>query len=363
MTWGIDLIGTRQPSSIVGGENALGVLAERAALVRGAGIRIFLVTDKNVEAAWGGSVMPLLSESFGAEGMRVLTPGEASKSAASAVMCWDWLSEVGARRDDIVVAFGGGMVGDLAGFVAATYLRGVRLWQVPTTLLSQVDSSVGGKVAVNLPNGKNLVGAFHQPELVVVYPGFLSTLSVAEYASGLGEVVKYALLSDGGLLDMLDTKTTAILAREPTTLSHIVEQCVTFKAVVVGEDETDRGRRAILNLGHTFGHALESTLGYNVLPHGAAVSLGLVAALAVSETAVGLSESVRPRVVRLLAHLGLPTRMPDLAFGPILEAMGRDKKATADGIGFVCLCSVGTPQWGVRVDEETLRGGLEAITA
>lgn len=363
MTWGIDLIGTRQPSSIVGGEEALGVLADRAAMAREAGIRTFLVTDRNVEAAWGGSMTPVLSESFGDEGMRVLSPGEGSKSAASAIMCWEWLSDVGARRDDIVVAFGGGVVGDLAGFVAATYLRGVRLWQVPTTLLSQVDSSVGGKVAVNLPNGKNLVGAFHQPELVVVYPGFLSTLSVPEYASGLGEVVKYALLSDGRLLDLLETRTAAILAREPATLSSVVEQCVAFKAAVVEEDETDRGRRAILNLGHTFGHALESTLGYDVLPHGAAVSLGLVAALRVSEAVVGLPGNVRARVVRLLADLGLPTRMPGLAFGPILEAMGRDKKATAGGIGFVCLDSIGAPRWGVRVDDETLRRGLEAITA
>ncbi len=363
MTWRIDLVGTRQPSSIVGGEGALAVLAEWTAMVREAGLRTFLVTDDNVKAAWGGSMAPLISDSIGVENMLVLSPGEASKSAASAVVCWDWLSKAGARRDDIVVAFGGGMVGDLAGFVAATYLRGVRLWQVPTTLLSQVDSSVGGKVAVNLPNGKNLVGAFHQPELVVVYPGFLSTLSAPDYASGLGEVVKYALLSDGRLLDLLETKTAAVLARDSATLSSIVEQCVAFKAAVVEEDETDRGRRAILNLGHTFGHALESTLGYHVLSHGAAVSLGLLAALAVSEVVVGLPVDIRARVVRLLADLGLPTRMPGLTFEPILEAMGRDKKATAAGIGFVCLDSIGAPRWGVRVDDETLRRGLKAITA
>ncbi len=181
---------------------------------------------------------------------------------------------------------------------AATYLRGIPVWQVPTTLLAQVDSSVGGKVAVNLPAGKNLVGAFSQPERVLIDPDLLATLPPEEYASGLGEVVKYGLLDGEGLLGTLEAQAERLTARDPAVLSEVIRRCVAFKAAVVEEDERDQGRRAILNLGHTAGHALETGLGYGTLPHGAAVGLGLLVALAVSERLLGTDDALR--------HAGAP---------------------------------------------------------
>ena len=254
-----------------------------------------------------------------------------------------------------------GVVGDLAGFAAATYLRGMGFWQVPTTLLAQVDSSVGGKVGINLPGGKNLVGAFYQPEVVVADQRLLETLPAPEYASGLGEVVKYALLSGEPFLEELERDPTAVLSRTPSLVSRLVEECVRLKAEVVQADERDLGRRATLNLGHTVGHALERAAGFGRLSHGAAVGLGLLVSLSVSESVCGLAPTVLPRVRTLLARYALPTTIDGVDAGEILAAVGSDKKTDAAGLGFVCLRKVGDPVWGVRLEEAVLARHLEVI--
>ena len=284
-------------------------MAEHVRSLAEAGRRAYVVSDTTVWAQLGARLTPILEDAIGGAPL-VIAVGEKSKSVAEAERCWDWLAASGARRDDVVVAAGGGVVGDLAGFVAATYLRGVGLWQIPTTLLAQVDSSVGGKVAVNLAAGKNLVGGFYQPDLVVADPALLATLPESEFRSGMGEVVKYALLDADGLLDRLESEVEHVLVRRPDVVGAIVRRCVGVKAAVVADDETELGRRAVLNLGHTAAHALETTLGYGVLPHGVAVGLGLLVALAVSEEMGGLSPAVRERTRRLLLGLGLPVVTP-----------------------------------------------------
>lgn len=361
LSWRIDVSAASRASVVLGGPDVLGVLAERSAMVAEAGLRVFVVSDARVMRLHGGRLERLVHPSVPEGGVLIIEPGEGSKSGATAMRCWEWLSSLGARRDDIVMAFGGGVVGDLTGFVAATYLRGVRLWQVPTTLLSQVDSSVGGKVALNLSSGKNLVGAFYQPELVIADQRVLSTLSAPEYSSGLGEVVKYGLLAGEDLLGELETKAELVMARDVDVLSRVVARCVAFKAEIVEEDETDRGRRAVLNLGHTVGHALETVLGYGTISHGAAVGLGLLVALAVSEAVVGLPRAVRARVETLLGVYGLPVSAPRLDPEALVRAMTRDKKVNAAGLGFVCLQAVGRPAWGVPVEARLVRECLEVI--
>jgi shikimate kinase/3-dehydroquinate synthase len=358
--WGRRLTGTERPSLIVGGEDALSFLAARAAHVLENGGRLHLVTDKNVMQAWGERVVADLG-GMSPDAPLVVDPGEESKSPASLGRCWDWLADRGARRQDVVVALGGGVVGDLAGFAAATYHRGVALWQVPTTLLAQVDSSVGGKTAVNLPAGKNLVGAFYQPDLVVIDPATLATLPAHEYLGGLGEVVKHALLSSADALDRLESVAKAVRDRERTAVNLLLKRNVAVKAAIVEQDEREAGRRAVLNLGHTTAHAVELLLGYGKMSHGQAVALGLLVALAVSETVLGLDSGVRARTKALLGGLGLETSAVLPSADALCVAAARDKKVRADTSGFVGLRAVGEPVWGMDVPSAVLASALEVI--
>ena len=363
MTWRIELRATRRPSVIVGGAGALSELRAAAERLAEGRARVFTITDTHVGAAWGELVARHLAVSAAEDGVLTLPPGETTKRVEAAAHCWEWLAVRGARRDDVVVALGGGVVGDLAGFVAATYVRGVGFWQVPTSLLAQVDSSVGGKVAIDLVAGKNLVGAFYQPDLVVVDPDSLATLPGAEFAAGLGEVVKYALLAGETLLGRLETDAAALLARDVSVLGQVVRECVAYKSAVVESDELDQGPRAVLNLGHTIGHALEVTYGYGVLAHGVAVGLGTLAALAVSERVLGLDPDVRRRTTALLERLGLPTVIELPLAADVLRAAGSDKKVSGRGRGFVCLRAIGEPVWGVDVPDQVFVQGLEVIAA
>ncbi|MBN1321804.1 MAG: 3-dehydroquinate synthase [Thermoleophilia bacterium] len=358
--WGRRLRATERASVIIGGDGALDTLLPRVTRVRAKGSRLFAFTDANVMAAWGDPILGRLGDTS-LDAVLVVEPGEASKSAATLERCWDWLAEQGARRDDVIVALGGGVVGDLAGFVAATYQRGVSLWQIPTSLLAQVDSSVGGKTAINLPAGKNLVGAFYQPDLVVADPGVLTTLPDEEYAAGLGEVVKHALLVSPTLLTWLEEAAEAVRRRDPAVVSELVKRCVFYKADVVEEDERETGRRAVLNLGHTTAHALEVTQGYGALRHGSAVALGLLVALAVSERLLALDPRVRERTRLLLETLGLPTttRLPDVQ--DLLGAARHDKKVRAGSSGFVGLAEIGVPVWGLDLPEDEFMQALEVI--
>jgi 3-dehydroquinate synthase len=277
--------------------------------------------------------------------------------------CWNWLAACGARRDDVLLALGGGVVGDLAGFAAATYQRGMGLWQVPTSLLAQVDSSVGGKTAIDLSAGKNLAGAFYQPDLVVIDPETLSTLPAAEFINGLGEVVKTGLLAGGEMFDLLDRRREDVNDRDPDLMSDLIKRSVRYKASVVSEDEFDTGRRAVLNLGHTAAHALEVTLGYGFLRHGEAVALGLLVALAVSEKELGLDAEVRRRTSGLLAALGLPVKVQLPPADALLAAAARDKKVSAASAGFVGLRSIGDPVYRMALPEGLFTEALEVIRA
>ncbi len=253
-------------------------------------------------------------------------PGEASKSRESWAGLSDELLDMGFGRDSGLIALGGGMVGDLTGFVAATYMRGVPYALAPTTLLAMVDASVGGKTGVNTPQGKNLVGAFHPPIAVIADPQTLATLPDREYRGGLAEAVKHGLIADQSYFEWIESAAEAVLRRDPAALAHLVRRSVEIKAGVVSEDERESGRRAILNAGHTVAHALESASDYR-LSHGEAVALGLVAECAVAER-MGVAQSgLSDRVRALLQRLGLPVRAPEsLDYPAVLRRMFVDKK-------------------------------------
>lgn len=360
-SWGRWLAGTGRPSLLVGGPGVLSAAGPAAEDVLSRGARLFVITDSNVHAAWGTAFMAQLGQAAAGSRLFVIPAGEESKAVPVLERCWEWLAAEGCRRDDVLVALGGGVVGDLAGFAAATYHRGIALWQIPSSLLAQVDSGVGGKTAVNLSGGKNLVGAFYQPDLVLIDQRLLDTLPDEEFVSGLGEVVKYALLAGEESLEDLEGAAPALCAREPAVLGRIVKRCVAYKAEVVAQDERDTGRRAVLNLGHTTAHALESTLGFGAIAHGAAVGLGLLVALRVSERLLGLDRSVADRTTALLRHLGLPTLVDLPPIAELMAATGRDKKAVAGKTGFVGLRAPGDPQWGIDVPPEVLAEALEVI--
>ncbi len=278
---------------------------------------------------------------------------ESSKTIAEAERVLGKLVAAGARRDDLVLAFGGGVVGDLAGFCAATYQRGVPVAQAPTTLVAMVDSAYGGKTGVDLPQAKNYVGAFHQPLAVLADPATLSTLPPEELAAGFAEVVKTALIAGGRLWEWVRT----LGALEPEGLAQIIFDCARTKIEIVASDERDTGRRAVLNLGHTVGHAIEAAGRYERYRHGEAVALGLLAALRLSE-----ADELREQVAELLGARGLPTTLdPALGLEQVLEAIGRDKKRTREGVGFVLVERPGRVRWGQRVDPSSVRAAVEEL--
>ncbi len=268
--------------------------------------------------------------------------GEPAKDVGVLAALWEACAELPLGRGDLVVALGGGVVGDLAGFVAATWNRGVAVLQVPTTLLAQVDASIGGKTGINLPHGKNLVGAFHQPLAVVADVDVLATLDDRERIAGLGEVVKYGLIRDVPLLDLLEADPAAARDGDLDLLAELVRRSAAVKAAVVAGDEREAGERAHLNLGHTYGHAVESLTGYTQVLHGEAVSIGTAVALRVGQRLGRTDAAVVARSDALHAALGLPTRSPRLDREQVWATMARDKKAQ-DGVRFVLLEDLGRP--------------------
>jgi 3-dehydroquinate synthase len=291
--------------------------------------------------------------------------GEQSKSRESWARLTDALLERRYGRDSGIVAVGGGVTGDLAGFVAATYLRGIPYIQVPTTLLAMVDASVGGKTGVNTPAGKNLVGAFYPPAAVVADPQVLTTLPDSAYRGGLAEAVKHGLIADADYFTWIEANVPTLLNREPETLTHLVRRSVEIKAQVVGTDEREQGRRAILNAGHTVAHALEQISGYR-LPHGDAVALGLVTECVLGEqlgvTPPGLSE----RLKLLLGRLGLPTRSSaPLERDALMAAMSSDKKNRERTLRFAFVAAVGRMHdadgWTTAADAAAVRNAVAAI--
>lgn len=274
--------------------------------------------------------------------IHVVPDGEAAKDVAVLAAVWDAAAAVPLARDDLIVAVGGGTVGDLAGFAAATYQRGIAVLQVPTTLLAQVDAAIGGKTGINLAAGKNLVGAFHQPVAVACDTTLLATLSARVRAEGLAEVVKAGLALDRLLLERLEHDPRAALEADGEALVPLVLRAAVAKAEVVADDEREGGARMHLNLGHTVGHALETALGHGSLLHGEAVAIGTVAELRVGVELGVTPEGLADRAEALLVALGLPVRVPAVDRGRLVDAMRRDKKVQ-DGVRFVLLEDVERP--------------------
>lgn len=322
---------------------------------------IALLTDSNVGPLHGDRVAALLGRS-GRHVVRVELPaGEANKTIEPALGAVDRLLEAGWQRRSPVVALGGGVLGDMAGLAAALTLRGVPFVQLPTTLLAMVDSSVGGKVGVNHRIGKNLVGAFWQPALVVADLAFLDTLPDRELRAGLGEVAKSALLGDLELLELLENRSGGVLARDPRLLAELVERCCSFKASVVVRDALEAGPRRILNLGHTLGHAIETVAGYGTLLHGEAVAVGLVGAAEISVARSVGAAGLRDRIRRLLRGLGLPTSVRGLEPGALAEAMSSDKKVRGNNLAWVLLEEPGYPEI-VELSIDDLPGLMADLT-
>jgi 3-dehydroquinate synthase len=305
-----------------------------------------IVTNTRVGPLYAARLRAALAPRYRAVFEVVLPDGEEHKDWQTLNLVFDALLSHGCDRRTVLFALGGGVVGDMTGFAAASYMRGVPFVQVPTTLLAQVDSSVGGKTAINHPQGKNMIGAFYQPERVVCDLDTLATLPARELSAGLAEVIKYGPIADLAFLEWIEANIDALLRREPAALAYAVRRSCEIKAEVVGQDEREAGLRAILNFGHTFGHAIEAGLGYGQWLHGEAVGCGMVMALQLSRRLGLVDPSFVERVGALIARAGLPTVGPALGADRYLELMRVDKKAEAGQIRFVVIERPG--QAGVR---------------
>lgn len=353
------------------GERSYVIVIERGALATvgprvralGVGTRAALVGAPPVLERYGKDVVESL-EHTGITVTTVTVPdGEAAKTLPVAEHCWNALLEAGLDRTSTVLALGGGAVGDLAGFVAGTYMRGLNLVHLPTTVLAQVDAAIGGKTAIDHPRAKNLIGVFHQPRLVVADPTTLATLPDRDFRSGLAEVVKHGIVLDAAYFADLEASVPEILARDPATLERVVAGSCRLKAEVVERDEREAELRAVLNYGHTIGHALEAATRYARWTHGEAVALGIVAEARLAER-LGLADrSTVERQERLLAALGLPTAAEAIHADQVLATLRRDKKARDGRVPFVLAPAIGRFRLVFDVPETEVRAVLTGLTA
>jgi 3-dehydroquinate synthase len=323
--------------------------------------RIAVVMDETVSALHGEALTKALEAGGIAAQPVVIAPGEGAKSFAGLEALCDRLLATGVERGELIVAFGGGVVGDLAGFAAAILKRGVDFIQIPTTLLAQVDSSVGGKTAIDTPRGKNLIGAFHQPRLVLADLEVLDTLPDREMRCGYAEVLKYGLLGDRGFFEWLEANGRSVMARDGAALAYAVRRSVEMKAEIVAEDEREAGRRALLNLGHTFAHALEAETGFgDGLKHGEAVGLGCALAFRFSAMLGHCPGQDAERASRAIAAAGLPTRLADIAPEPfsaeaIIAHMAQDKKAEGGALTYILARGLGEAFVAKATDPKSVR--------
>ncbi len=319
-----------------------------------------VVTDTNVAQPHAAIVQQSLEDAEIRTDLIVVPAGENTKSAAQIGQLWEQLRELGADRKSVVIAVGGGVVGDLAGFLAASYARGIRFYQVPTTILAQVDSSVGGKVGINLPGAKNMVGAFWQPAGVVIDTSVLDTLPEREYRAGLGEVVKYGVILDADFFTYLEEHVEQIKQRDHAVLTQVVARCCQLKADVVENDEREEtGLRAVLNYGHTFCHAFETVTGYGTLLHGEAVSIGMLCASRLAVNMGRITSDITDRQYELLAQLGLPVDVPNADMNDLLAAMQRDKKVEHGQLRFVLPTRMGHVELVAGVSPADARRAME----
>ena len=352
-----------QPYDVVIGCGLMPDLGARiATLAQG---RTVIVTDETVAALHGPAVLASLEAAGVRARLLTVPPGETSKSFAELERVIDRLLAFGLDRRDLIVALGGGVVGDLAGLAAALYMRGIDFVQVPTTLLAQVDSSVGGKTAIDTPRGKNLVGAFHQPRLVVADIDLLATLPPRQLRSGWAEVLKHGLICDAAFFDWLAGEGVVGATGDPAALTRAVIRSVEIKSAIVGEDEKEAGRRALLNLGHTFGHAIEAELGFDeaAITHGEAVALGCCMAFRFSTFTGVCDPAEADRVERAIAGAELPTRLDAVGgFAPeaLLKRMAGDKKAEGGRLTLILARAVGDVFVDKAVDRAAVAAFLKA---
>ena len=330
-------------------------------LARIQGRQVAIITNKVVAPLYLDALLEAL------DGLQVdvmqMDDGEAEKNLQVYQQTMDFLLAARHNRSTCLIALGGGVVGDLCGFVAATFQRGVDFVQIPTTLLAQVDSSVGGKTAVNHPQGKNMIGAFHQPLAVLADTATLGTLPSREYAAGLAEVVKYGVIEDAAFFEFLEQHSDDLLAKDGAVLSQVILRCCAIKAEVVSADERESGRRAILNYGHTFGHGIEKLCGYGQWLHGEAVAIGMVMAARLSVAVAGLDESVVMRLTALLRRLGLPTALDQASrkvatIEAMMDVMGLDKKVVDGRLRFIVASQLGQVQVRDDIDAAVVRNVL-----
>jgi 3-dehydroquinate synthase len=320
-----------------------------------------IITDSNVSALYG----KMLLDKFQGLGLKVgmieFPAGEASKNISTVLDIVGRMLKDGADRNTVLIALGGGVVGDISGLIASLYMRSVRYIQMPTTLMAQVDSSIGGKTAVDLPEGKNLLGSFYQPRGVFVDLKFLETLSDAEFNNGLAEVIKYGIIEDGGFFRVLEENMERIRQRETDILAKVIENSCRIKKAVVEIDEKEAGLRRILNFGHTVGHAIEAASKYT-MSHGESVACGMIAAVRVSEQLYELPAGDRMKIEKLIEAAGLVRRIPQtIATDDILSRVKMDKKKTGGTVHFVLLKKIGMPFINGGVPEKTLRNVVEEL--
>ncbi len=334
-----------------------GVLGRLGELCAETGLKgkCLIVTDENVGDLYAKAVLQSLENSGVSACVTTLPAGEQTKCGDRVFELYSRCIEAGLDRHSFIVALGGGVIGDLAGYVAATYLRGIPFVQVPTSLLAMVDSSVGGKTGINLPEGKNLVGAFYQPELVLADLETLKTLPPREYRAGLAEVVKYGIIYDAPFFEMLEANIGPLAdVDNAELLAKVVGRCCEIKADVVAQDEREGGLRAILNFGHTAGHALEKVAGYGEYVHGEGVAIGSVFAARASVALTGLSQSDCDRIEKIFADLGLPVNAPEYSWTDLRAALSVDKKTVGGMPRFVLASKIGVVSIGNEIPEELM---------
>ena len=321
---------------------------------------VVLVTDENVAALYLEDAKRQMESVASRVDTLIVAAGEPSKSVAKCDELWQQMVKLGTDRKSIVIALGGGVVGDLAGFLAATFGRGLKFIQIPTTLLAQVDSSVGGKVGINLPSAKNMVGAFWQPQKVLIDPLVLSTLDDANYSAGLAEVIKYGVIMDLPLFELLENSIESINKRDPETLTKIIAWCCQCKATIVEEDERETsGRRAILNYGHTYGHAIEAVFGYGKFLHGQAISIGMTCAGRLARNLGMVDQAFLDRQSRLFQAVGLPVDCPTEQHDALIESMKHDKKVARGKLILILPTEIGHVAQYAAPDDETILLSLE----
>jgi 3-dehydroquinate synthase len=323
--------------------------------------RCIMLTDNNVAALYGEEILGR----FGAMGLGVtlitIAAGEAMKNMGTALSVMTEMLKLGADRSSMLIALGGGVIGDMTGFIASVFMRGIPYIQIPTTLVAQVDSSIGGKTAVDLPEGKNLIGTFNQPQAIYIDLKFLETLPEKEMKNGLAEIIKSGIIEDIGLFKLLESEAPAIRERDPQILATIIEKACRVKKGIVELDEREKGLRRMLNFGHTLGHALETESRYE-LSHGEAVSIGMVAAARISEKLYNLPTVDRERIEDLIATIGHPTCVPaGLSTDGILSRLKMDKKRVGDTIHFVLIKKLGFPFVNGGIAENILRDVIEEL--